>query len=923
MHILIHPGSRGTRIAAIITLWMLLSPIPWMRVQAQNIVTYTTDADFDRGSMQSVNHRAVADQLQLDQGMDPLPMVNVAASDRGTIVRIDANTGRILGEYRSAPESQPTNPSRTTVDRAGNVWAANRNAPFFGEDSGTVICIGVVVGGTRCNSAGAPDPNGGYLKPPFDYITARDRDGDGLIRTSMGLGDILAWNGQGSVLAAEDECILHFIRVPALNCRHVSVDGENNIWVGGYSISGPGRATMLKINGQTGERMIVREGVLCGGYGGLVSRLGYVYSASLDGGGGPLLRMTATGATYCIDGVDAYGLAEDAQGAIWATEHATGLLYKLSPDGALLNDFPVSLEGDWPRGVAVTKSDNHIWIACSGSHTVERRDSDGRLIHLFSLDRNDPGGFFPTGVAVDINGKVWVTNMQSNNVFRIDPQANGGSGEVDLVVDLGLGAGPYNYSDMTGVALGSSLPYFGRWSVVHTAGTAVCGWERIVWNARLDGDARLHVRARSADNAQELAQASFRDIDNGVVLCGGDLPGRMIEVVVEFHRGSSATNNPVLLDLSMYPRPCAEITGPSELCAGDSVALVAAAGFASCTWLTPDGQRSGDTLMVRTPGEYIAILRSASGCVDSVRHTVVQRDAPIPDVAGDRSFWPGSSTTLELRSAHSACSWSNAAGQLLGTDRVVVISDTGWFRLWMRDAYGCIGTLDLHITHRDTADCVVGFKHYTASPGERVRLPLLLLSRNGDFPAGEQRFTTEVRLDRRVVAPLVFPGLCAVDGEEYVLRMDSVYSGIGDTLAVLQGVATLGTQPFTALHVRAFAWSNPGVRVRKEDGSLRLAICEEGGNRLFDGTVRFSLSPPYPSPFNASTILRYSVSERQHVTLRVFDVHGRCVATLVDGEHEAGSHEARFDAGGLASGTYHAILVGGMQRQQVRLLLLK
>ena len=217
----------------------------------------------------------------------------------------------------------------------------------------------------------------------------------------------------------------------------------------------------------------------------------------------------------------------------------------------------------------------------------------------------------------------------------------------------------------------------------------------------------------------------------------------------------------------------------------------------------------------------------------------------------------------------------------------------------------------------------LGFKHHTASPGERVRLPLLLLSRNGDFPAGEQRFTTEVRLDRRVVAPLVFPGLCAVDGEEYVLRMDSVYSGIGDTLAVLQGVATLGTQPFTALHVRAFAWSNPGVRVRKEDGSLRLAICEEGGNRLFDGTVRFSLSPPYPSPFNASTILRYSVSERQHVTLRVFDVHGRCVATLVDGEHEAGSHEARFDAGGLASGTYHAILVGGMQRQQVRLLLLK
>lgn len=66
----------------------------------------------------------------------------------------------------------------------------------------------------------------------------------------------------------------------------------------------------------------------------------------------------------------------------------------------------------------------------------------------------------------------------------------------------------------------------------------------------------------------------------------------------------------------------------------------------------------------------------------------------------------------------------------------------------------------------------------------------------------------------------------------------------------------------------------------------------------------FFLSRNYPSPFNPTTRIRFSIPEHSHVTLKVFDVLGREVATLVERELNPGEHSVVFNAKSLPSGVY-------------------
>lgn len=66
----------------------------------------------------------------------------------------------------------------------------------------------------------------------------------------------------------------------------------------------------------------------------------------------------------------------------------------------------------------------------------------------------------------------------------------------------------------------------------------------------------------------------------------------------------------------------------------------------------------------------------------------------------------------------------------------------------------------------------------------------------------------------------------------------------------------------------------------------------------------FALDQNYPNPFNPSTTIRFTLKERSFVSLKVYDILGREIQTLVDGALQAGDHQAVFRTAGLASGVY-------------------
>ena len=66
----------------------------------------------------------------------------------------------------------------------------------------------------------------------------------------------------------------------------------------------------------------------------------------------------------------------------------------------------------------------------------------------------------------------------------------------------------------------------------------------------------------------------------------------------------------------------------------------------------------------------------------------------------------------------------------------------------------------------------------------------------------------------------------------------------------------------------------------------------------------FSLSQNYPNPFNPSTKIKFAVPNSSFVKLAVYDMLGREVSSLVNGQLQPGTYEFEFDASGITSGTY-------------------
>lgn len=127
--------------------------------------------------------------------------------------------------------------------------------------------------------------------------------------------------------------------------------------------------------------------------------------------------------------------------------------------------------------------------------------------------------------------------------------------------------------------------------------------------------------------------------------------------------------------------------------------------------------------------------------------------------------------------------------------------------------------------------------------------------------------------------------------------------------------------------IRRVARSNDSTYWAAGDGGyiFKKTVTQTGivqtGSGIPEG---FSLQQNYPNPFNANTVVRFSLLVDSDVLLKVYDVMGREVLTLVNERLGAGTYEVRFDGSGLTSGVYlYSLLADGKTIKTRRMVLIK
>ena len=554
---------------------LLAALVAWAGpVAAQH--TWTTDGDFEEGILSSLQHETVHDQLQLSETSETLPYIYVANHRYGTLSKVDTTTGRevarypvcvnnlgntnlcAVGNYYSDPNQycdwsrRGHCPSRTAVDLNGDVWVANR--AFGGQSSVTKIAGSL----DRCT----------------------DRDGDGVIETSMDLSgngriDLTETGSMprsrstnGEWLGQEDECVLFSVPIGTTNelARGLTVDRDNTVWVGLFN-----GQKIVKVDNATGA-VLGTYPVGATVYGLAADALGYVYNSDLNAGKIKQIDAATGAVLKTVDTpYQTYGIAvEGDTQVVWlgVWQNYGGVLkvdFGTSPATYTLYRNPSWGNAGLTRGVALDEGGD-VWVANYSSARLARfRPSTNTWIANYAVAAG------PIGVGIDNLGRVWTSNRDSHGATRIDP-----TGALPRL-DVPLGVEPYSYSDMTGFQLTNVVVRQGSWTVVHDSAGGGTPWGTVSWN---DGTGtcptegcvppgtEIQVQVRASDSSAPTGV--WTTVASGVPFTG--VAGRYIEIKANVRITGGGDISPVLTDLTVEPAnqpPVCATAGPISVpCAG-------------------------------------------------------------------------------------------------------------------------------------------------------------------------------------------------------------------------------------------------------------------------------------------------------------------------------------------------------------------
>lgn len=214
-----------------------------------------------------------------------------------------------------------------------------------------------------------------------------------------------------------------------------------------------------------------------------------------------------------------------------------------------------------------------------------------------------------------------------------------------------------------------------------------------------------------------------------------------------------------------------------------------------------------------------------------------------------------------------------------------------------------------------------------------------------DLPLGLSKSWTSMYNEILSGSAMIFPPVPMEVGP------DTTAHRVTCTVDAYGPLTVRGFPPVDALRIRKVDSLDAGVRVSymfiaKDGTSVQFAAADPGApdsgtiaivrgsaqwtaptathvEAVHDMPAVFSLRQNYPNPFNPSTTIRFTLPVREHVTLKVYNLLGGEVATLVNETVDAGESMVRFDGARLASGVYLYKLQAGNSTQTRRMTLVK
>lgn len=129
------------------------------------------------------------------------------------------------------------------------------------------------------------------------------------------------------------------------------------------------------------------------------------------------------------------------------------------------------------------------------------------------------------------------------------------------------------------------------------------------------------------------------------------------------------------------------------------------------------------------------------------------------------------------------------------------------------------------------------------------------------------------------------------------------------------------TAPGAGTYTVNAGYKNPSRRY----GTTTISINVTGINEKFDNSIpqEYKLYSNYPNPFNPETIIRYSIPQSSFTTIKIYNIEGKELATIVNEMKTAGNYQISFNASQLPSGTYFYRIESGNFSSTKKMILLK